>query len=78
MGCCLPKSFGSKKEEEHNFILLQNNKTTLLEELPPDFDINRGLVMFGQDKTQKNFMLTFNFSNKTFNPVRLQKKGRSK
>lgn len=76
MGCCLPKSFGSKKDAEHNFILLQNNKTSLLEELPSDFDINRGLVMFGQDKSQKNFMLTFNFLNKTFNPVRLQKKGK--
>ena len=75
MGCCLPKSFSSKRDTEQNFMLLQNPTKLKDEIIPENFDINRGLVMFGQDKFQKNFMLTYNFQTKSFNPIRLQKKG---
>jgi hypothetical protein len=56
-------------------MLLQNPTKLKDEIIPENFDINRGLVMFGQDKFQKNFMLTYNFGTKSFNPIRLQKKG---
>ena len=77
MGCCLPKSFTSKRDTEQDFMLLQNMTKLEDEEIPSDFDINRGLVMFGQDKFQKNFMLTFNFNSRSFNSIRLQKKGKT-
>lgn len=56
-------------------MLMQNQHKTQETPSPDEFDINRGLVMFGQDKHQKNFMLTFNFYSRTFNHIRLQKKG---
>jgi len=77
MGCCLPKSFTSKKDTEQSFILLQDNeKINESSEMTSDFDINRGLCMFGQDKFQRNFMLTFDFDKKMFRKMSLQKKGR--
>lgn len=77
MGCCLPKSFSSKKDLEQSFILLQGSeKNQDKEDLIPNFDINRGLCMFGQDKYQKNFMLTFDFDKKMFRKMTLQKKGK--
>ena len=77
MGCCLPKSFTSKKDVEQNFILLQENENIQESiELSSDFNINRGLCMFGQDKFQRNFMLTFDFNKKMFRKMGLQNKGR--
>ena len=76
MGCCLPKSFTTKRDIEQSFILLQDSDKLQESPMPETFDINRGLVMFGQDKHQKNFMLTFNFASRSFNQIRLQKKGK--
>jgi hypothetical protein len=53
-----------------------SEKTQESPEQSPDFDINKGLCMFGQDKFQRNFMLTFDFDKKMFRKMNLQKKGR--
>jgi hypothetical protein len=43
--------------------------------MPSNFDINRGLVVFGKNKKNKNFMLTFDFSSKEFKKIKLQGQG---
>lgn len=75
MGCCLPKSFRTSRNIEKLTMTMQDEDKTGLIDTLDNFDINRGLVMFGQDRNQKNFMLTFDFHRKIFNPIKLEKKG---
>ena len=75
MGCCLPKSLRNMRTTDRTVITMQENNEMVVGISGEDFDINRALVMFGQDKTQKNFMLSFDFQRKEFVRIKLQKKG---
>lgn len=73
MGACLsenkkPKGFPAKN------LSRQDTKLSKVE-LPENFDINRGLIMFGKNKKNKNFMLTFDFQFKGFRKIKLKSEG---
>jgi hypothetical protein len=81
MGACMS---GDKKKLK----FIQNNQprpnykkqtTKNLQQItmPSNFDINRGLVVFGKNKKNKNFMLTFDFGSKEFKKIKLRGQGRT-
>lgn len=63
-----------QKRSSIKSIERQNTKLSKME-LPENFDINRGLIMFGKNKKNKNFILTFDFQQKCFKKIKLTDKG---
>lgn len=74
MGCCLPSSIRRQFFRERKTIIIFGQEEHLTSE-SADFDIRNSLIMFGQDKKSKNFMLTFNFRRNTFENIKLEREG---
>lgn len=75
MGCCLPSSIRRQFFSERNTIIIFDQDENLSPD-SADFDIHNSLIMFGQDKRSKNFMLTFNFRRNEFENIKLERDGK--
>ena len=74
MGGCLSDNSKKPKFSEPKFQK-KNTKNLAKITMPSNFDINRGLVVFGKNKKDKNFMLTFDFGSKEFKKIKLHGQG---
>ena len=75
MGGCISKP----KKRRHNIVLKENdnynyNKQQSIK-IPPNFDINKSLVIFGQNEDKDNFMFSYNFQTNNFDEILLSRQG---
>ena len=70
MGCCIPKSFRGINNSYVDKIRMYDSEKTNLVSIE-NFDIEKSLLMFGQDKKLDNFILTFDFNRKNFDQIKV-------
>lgn len=69
MGCCLPKSFRGAQSNYVERINIYDCETNNF--MDEEFNIEKGLVMFGQNTKSENFILTFDFYRKVFDQIKV-------